>query len=117
MDASEMSAIGDTLMRIVTPDMSPKQLVKAAQKAHPQGLEEGHSPSGLLFDHRECRSGHRQGQEPAGIRHSGAYPAAGLSNRLALRGLPSPRRHPLTAVPRNEFNVKSAIDATLLGRG
>ncbi|AGB46485.1 hypothetical protein LB516_17905 [Mesorhizobium sp. CO1-1-7] len=36
MDASEMSAIGDTLMRIVTPDMSPKQLVKAAQKAHPK---------------------------------------------------------------------------------
>ena len=36
MDASEMSAIGDTLMRIVTPDMYPKQLVKAAQKAHPK---------------------------------------------------------------------------------
>lgn len=36
MDASEMSAIGDTLMRIVTPDMSPKQLVKAAQKEHPK---------------------------------------------------------------------------------
>lgn len=36
MDASEMSAIGDTLMRIVTPDMSPKQLVKAARKAHPK---------------------------------------------------------------------------------
>ena len=36
MDASELSAIGDTHMRIVTPDMSPKQLVKAAQKAHPK---------------------------------------------------------------------------------
>ncbi|RVD39547.1 hypothetical protein EN784_04795 [bacterium M00.F.Ca.ET.141.01.1.1] len=36
MGASEMSAIGDTLMRIVTPDMSRKQLVKAARKAHPK---------------------------------------------------------------------------------
>ncbi|MER8628493.1 MULTISPECIES: hypothetical protein [Mesorhizobium] len=35
MDANEMSAIGDTLMRVVTPDMSPKQLVKAAKKEHP----------------------------------------------------------------------------------
>jgi hypothetical protein len=36
MDASELSAIGDTLMRVVTPEMSPKQLVKAAQKVHPK---------------------------------------------------------------------------------
>ncbi|UVK47706.1 hypothetical protein BPNPMPFG_002200 [Mesorhizobium sp. AR07] len=35
MDAREMQAIGDTLMRIVTPDMTPKQLIKAARKEHP----------------------------------------------------------------------------------
>lgn len=35
MKANEMQAIGDTLMRIVTPDMSPKQLIKAAKKEHP----------------------------------------------------------------------------------
>ncbi|RWG79848.1 hypothetical protein [Mesorhizobium sp.] len=35
MDASELQAIGDTLMRIVTPDMTPKELVKAARKVHP----------------------------------------------------------------------------------
>jgi hypothetical protein len=35
MEASEMQAIGDTLMRIVTPDMTPKQLIKAVRKEHP----------------------------------------------------------------------------------
>lgn len=36
MDADEMSAISDSLMRLVTPDMSPKQLIKAARKEHPE---------------------------------------------------------------------------------
>jgi len=36
MDTEEMQAIGDTLMRIVTPEMTPKQLVKAARKEHPK---------------------------------------------------------------------------------
>jgi hypothetical protein len=35
MDANELSAIGDTLMRVVTPDMSPKQLIKATKREHP----------------------------------------------------------------------------------
>ena len=35
MQATEMQAIGDTLMRIVTPEMTPKQLLKAARKEHP----------------------------------------------------------------------------------
>ncbi|AZO70521.1 MAG: hypothetical protein E5V92_26980 [Mesorhizobium sp.] len=35
MDASELQAIGDTLMRLVTPDMTPKELVKAVRKVHP----------------------------------------------------------------------------------
>ncbi|MET2825708.1 hypothetical protein [Mesorhizobium shangrilense] len=35
MDATEMQAIGDTLMRLVSPDMTPKQLIKAARKEHP----------------------------------------------------------------------------------
>jgi hypothetical protein len=35
MDASELRAIGDTLMRLVTPDMTPKELVKAVRKVHP----------------------------------------------------------------------------------
>ena len=35
MDATELQAISDTLMRIVTPDMTPKQLIKAARKEHP----------------------------------------------------------------------------------
>ena len=35
MDASELTSIGDTLMRVVTPDMSPKQLIKANKKEHP----------------------------------------------------------------------------------
>ncbi|WP_421917208.1 hypothetical protein [Mesorhizobium sp.] len=35
MEANEMQAIGDTLMRLVTPDMTPKQLIKAARKFHP----------------------------------------------------------------------------------
>lgn len=33
MDATELQAIGDTLMRIVTPDMT--QLIKAGRKEHP----------------------------------------------------------------------------------
>lgn len=35
MEAGEMQAIADTLMRVVTPDMTPKQLIKAARKEHP----------------------------------------------------------------------------------
>jgi hypothetical protein len=35
MDATELQAISDTLMRIVTPDMTPKQLIKATRKEHP----------------------------------------------------------------------------------
>ncbi|TGR00952.1 hypothetical protein EN833_30490 [Mesorhizobium sp. M4B.F.Ca.ET.190.01.1.1] len=35
MDATELQAISDTLLRIVTPDMTPKQLIKAARKEHP----------------------------------------------------------------------------------
>ncbi|CDX21828.1 conserved hypothetical protein [Mesorhizobium sp. ORS 3324] len=36
MDASEMQAIADTLMRVVTPDMKPKQLIKAVKALHPE---------------------------------------------------------------------------------
>ncbi|RRH91998.1 hypothetical protein EH240_31595 [Mesorhizobium tamadayense] len=35
MDATELQTISDTLMRIVTPDMTPKKLLKAARKEHP----------------------------------------------------------------------------------
>lgn len=35
MDASELRAVADTLMRLVTPDMKPKELVKAVRKVHP----------------------------------------------------------------------------------
>ncbi|RWB22135.1 MAG: hypothetical protein EOQ40_07460 [Mesorhizobium sp.] len=35
MDATELQAISDTLMRIVTPDMTPKKLLRAARKKHP----------------------------------------------------------------------------------
>lgn len=35
MNASELQAIGDTLMRLVTPEMTPKELVKAVRKVHP----------------------------------------------------------------------------------
>ncbi|RWG02538.1 hypothetical protein [Mesorhizobium sp.] len=35
MNTSEMQAIADTLMRLVTSDMKPKQLVKAVKKHHP----------------------------------------------------------------------------------
>ena len=35
MDATQLQAISDTLNRIVTPEMTPKQLVKAARKQHP----------------------------------------------------------------------------------
>jgi len=35
MDATELQAIGDTLMWIVTPDITPKQLIKAARREHP----------------------------------------------------------------------------------
>lgn len=35
MKAAEMQAIADTLSRVVTPEMTPKQLVRAARKKHP----------------------------------------------------------------------------------
>ena len=35
MDASELQAIGDALMRHVTHCMTPKELVKAVRKEHP----------------------------------------------------------------------------------
>lgn len=36
MEADKMQAIADTLMRVVTPDMKPKQLLKAVQSEHPK---------------------------------------------------------------------------------
>ncbi|MBZ9881728.1 hypothetical protein LB535_05125 [Mesorhizobium sp. CA10] len=36
MDTAEMQAIADTLMRVVTPDMNPKQLIKAVKAQHPK---------------------------------------------------------------------------------
>ena len=36
MDPSELQAIGDTLMRLVSPGVTPKELVKAVRRAHPQ---------------------------------------------------------------------------------
>jgi len=35
MEAAELRAISDTLIRIVRPEMTPKQLIKAARKVHP----------------------------------------------------------------------------------
>ena len=35
MKANEMQALADTLMRIATPDMTAKQLVKAVRQQHP----------------------------------------------------------------------------------
>lgn len=35
-ELGEMQAIADTLMRVVAPDMSPKQLLNAVKKAHPK---------------------------------------------------------------------------------
>ncbi|TGS10577.1 hypothetical protein EN852_025900 [Mesorhizobium sp. M2E.F.Ca.ET.209.01.1.1] len=40
MDASELQAIGDTLMRLVTPSMTPKDLVKAVRKEHPDAKKD-----------------------------------------------------------------------------
>ncbi|MCZ8546868.1 hypothetical protein OOJ09_21990 [Mesorhizobium qingshengii] len=36
MEADDMQAIADTLMRVVTPEMTPRQLIKAARKEHPK---------------------------------------------------------------------------------
>ena len=32
--------IGDTLLKLVTPDMTPKQLLKAVKKAHPKASKQ-----------------------------------------------------------------------------
>ena len=36
MKSQELQTIGDTLFRIVTPDMTPKQLLNAAKREHPK---------------------------------------------------------------------------------
>jgi hypothetical protein len=36
MEAAELRAISDTLIRIVRPEMTPKQLIKAARRVHPR---------------------------------------------------------------------------------
>jgi len=35
MDAKEMEAVADTLMRLATPGMKPKDLIKAVRRQHP----------------------------------------------------------------------------------
>ncbi|RJT40756.1 hypothetical protein D3227_09260 [Mesorhizobium waimense] len=35
MEAAELRAICDTLIRILKPDMTPKQLIKVARRVHP----------------------------------------------------------------------------------
>jgi hypothetical protein len=39
MKAREMQAIGDTLLKVVTPETKPKQLVKAVQREHPKATK------------------------------------------------------------------------------
>jgi len=39
MKSGDMQTIGQTLLEIVTPDMSPKQLLKAVKKAHPNATK------------------------------------------------------------------------------
>ncbi|WP_192179937.1 hypothetical protein [Mesorhizobium amorphae] len=41
MDATELQAISETLMRIVTPDMMPKQLIRAARNERPNASKNG----------------------------------------------------------------------------
>ncbi|WP_179296595.1 MULTISPECIES: hypothetical protein [unclassified Mesorhizobium] len=48
MDATELQAISETLMRIVTPDMMPKQLIRAAR--HPNASKKDIAARGILFD-------------------------------------------------------------------
>jgi transposase len=52
MDATQLQAISDTLMRIVTPDMTPKQYQGGAERA-PERVEDGHHSGGVLFDYRQ----------------------------------------------------------------
>ena len=35
MKSDDLKTIGETLIRVVTPDMTPKQLLKLARRAHP----------------------------------------------------------------------------------
>ncbi|WP_287071922.1 hypothetical protein [Mesorhizobium sp.] len=51
MKATELQAIADTLMRIVTPEMTPKQLLKAVKKEHPDASKQGHRSRGVLLDY------------------------------------------------------------------
>ena len=39
-ELEELREIGDTLLRLVMPDMTPKQLLKAAKKAHPKASKQ-----------------------------------------------------------------------------
>jgi hypothetical protein len=40
MKPAELQEIGNTLLRIVQPDMKPKQLLKAIQKAYPKASKQ-----------------------------------------------------------------------------
>ena len=39
MKSDDLQAIGKTLLRIVTPDMTPTQLMKAVKKVHPKAAK------------------------------------------------------------------------------
>ncbi|WP_287260222.1 hypothetical protein [Mesorhizobium sp.] len=82
VEAGEMQAIADTLMRVVTPDMTPKQLTKAAMKAHPNASKKDIACA--AFFSIIATAGPRQGQEPAGVRNSRARSRRLLIGSMAL---------------------------------
>lgn len=50
MEATELEVISETLMRIVTPDMTPKQFDPGGTERASERVKEGHRPRDILFD-------------------------------------------------------------------
>ncbi|WP_210328508.1 hypothetical protein [Mesorhizobium amorphae] len=48
MKAAERQAIADTLTRVVTPEMTPKQLIRAARKKHPNASKKNIARAALF---------------------------------------------------------------------
>lgn len=84
MDATELQAISDTLMRIVTSDMTPKQLIKAARKEHPNASKKDIARAAFFSIIVNADQDHGKVKKPTGVRHSRACRRRLLTRSMAL---------------------------------
>ncbi|MBX5012542.1 hypothetical protein [Rhizobium lentis] len=55
MKEQDLKELGEAVLKETRTDITPKQLIKAVMKSHPQASKKGDRPGGLLCAYCACR--------------------------------------------------------------